>query len=146
MADYVSKYTGSEVDGILDEAIELPQATSDDRGKFLKYGQTGLEWDYIGGSSNASNGDVLKYSYNSGPYWDANPVPEPGYAVDKLLLVYDTEDNIRWQEFIDAMPELPYDNFTRSDEMCIFCGDSSSKGWVTLTDFIGYLNERMNNQ
>lgn len=36
MADYVSKYTGSEVDGILDDAIELPQATSNDNGKFLK--------------------------------------------------------------------------------------------------------------
>ena len=45
MADYVSKYTGSEVDGILDEAIELPQGTSSDDGKFLKYSSnSGLIW------------------------------------------------------------------------------------------------------
>ena len=41
MADYVSKYTGSEVDGILDEAIELPQSSYADEGKVLIINSTG---------------------------------------------------------------------------------------------------------
>lgn len=41
MADYVSKYTGSEVDGILDEAIELPQSSYADEGKILTVNSTG---------------------------------------------------------------------------------------------------------
>ena len=41
MADYVSKYTGSEVDGILDEAIELPQSSQADEGKILTVNSTG---------------------------------------------------------------------------------------------------------
>ena len=41
MADYVSKYTGNEVDGILDEAIELPQASSSDEGKVLTINNAG---------------------------------------------------------------------------------------------------------
>ena len=113
MADYTSKFTGSEIDGILDEAIELPTFDqSNDVGKILVIGEQGLEWDSVpssndetlslpsyagcnggdilmlqtGGTSdpgwyslsevlsqsnNATDGDVLKYSSNTGVYWDA---------------------------------------------------------------------------
>ena len=98
MADYVSKYTGSEVDGILDEAIELPQATSSDEGKFLKYDSGSVIWDslpeglpthhnstynnsiltidnygnvdWYRSGVEGSDGQYLKYSENSGIIWD----------------------------------------------------------------------------
>ena len=107
MADYVSKYTGSEVDGILDEAIELPQGTSSDDGKFLKYSSnSGLIWDstfktlpiYNNETKQNDNYDVyplsssgadayLKWSSNSGEFcWDNNVLPVPPND-DKYILV-----------------------------------------------------------
>ena len=74
MADYVSKYTGSEVDGILDEAIELPQSTNNDAGKVLTINSTGEPvWrtPSNGGidTTGAQDGNYLKYSEDSGTYW-----------------------------------------------------------------------------
>ena len=46
MADYVSKYTGSEVDNILDEAIELPGLSDANYGDVLTYDEEeeGVVW------------------------------------------------------------------------------------------------------
>ena len=99
MADYVSKYTGNEVDGILDEAIELPQATSDDNGKFLKYDSGSVIWDNPIDTSNASDGDVLKYNSNYGFTWDSLseglPVHNNG-EFDSSILTINNYGDVAW--------------------------------------------------
>lgn len=75
MADYVSKYTGSQVDGILDEAIELPVIDNADRddGKVLTYSaESGIIWANAQSNINtdsATDGSFLKYSNSSGTFW-----------------------------------------------------------------------------
>lgn len=44
MADYVSNYTGAEIDGILEDAIELPEYDDDNIDMFLVCAGTHVEW------------------------------------------------------------------------------------------------------
>ena len=143
MADYTSKFTGSEIDGILDEAIELPTFDqSNDVGKILVIGEQGLEWDSVpssndetlslpsyagcnggdilmlqtGGTSdpgwyslsevlsqsnNATDGDVLKYSSNTGVYWDAEFSIDTSNAHDGDILKYSSDSGLQWGDNID---------------------------------------------
>ena len=99
MADYVSKYTGNEVDGILDEAIELPQGSSNDNGKFLKYDSGGVIWDNPIDTSNASDGDVLKYNSNYGFTWDSLPEGLPVHnngEFDSSILTINNYGDVAW--------------------------------------------------
>ena len=83
MADYISKYTGDEVDNILDEAIELPNFSSSDTGKFLvvadsstEGGYPVLHWEDVFNFDYGSEGDFLvKAVYNNQPTlsWTAIP-------------------------------------------------------------------------
>ena len=110
MADYVSKYTGSQLENVLDNAIELPAKTQNDRSKALIINSYGnIEWNYVipletsnksnvegkvlmcvygsdehvgimdwqtvvgvPSTANANDGDILKYSSDTGIYWDSN--------------------------------------------------------------------------
>lgn len=109
MADYVSKYTGNEVDGILDEAIELPQASSSDEGKVLTVNSTGEpSWQtpnslpmYVDNSGeNSDIGKCLIIKQNEGPVWD-NPIDTSG-ASDGNVLKYDQYNGIIWDNPIDT--------------------------------------------
>ena len=107
MADYVSKYTGSEVDGILDDAIELPQATSNDNGKFLKINDQGEliwqdipDWVFTEGES----GQYLRMTGSTAhPGWDNadDPLPSRTLANDGDVLKYNN-DGLEWSPLIDT--------------------------------------------
>ena len=106
MADYVSKYTGSEVDGILDEAIELPQGSSEDVGKFLKYGNNGLEWDNPIDTRYAHADEFLKYDEYGNLIWET-PLPVfTSYDEGQVLKVVAGNDegtfNVDWEDPIDT--------------------------------------------
>ena len=107
MADYVSKYDGSEVEGILDEAIELPQATSEDEGKFLKINDQGeLIWQYIPDwvFTEGESGQYLRMTGSTAhPGWDNadDPLPSRTLANDGDVLKYNG-DGLEWSPLIDT--------------------------------------------
>ena len=154
MADYVSKYTGSEVDGILDEAIELPQCTDEDVGKFLKYGDNGLEWNSINGlpayscedchsilvinaaanptwleSYDASYGDVLKYN-GSGFEW--GPSIDIDNAHDGDFLKYERNGGLTWENPIDT-------TYANDGEFLKYSSTTGVMWTDPPTDSFGYL-------
>ena len=191
MADYVSKYTGSQVDGILDDAIELPQHSSSDSGKVLVVNSTGdavwrtptllaagtldelnflgydentgnMKWHHIG-SNSPSTGDILTYTDDSGYYWDSI-IPSTNQANDGDFLRYESNGGVSWQslyltEFIDTSNASGGEFLTYSGQSGIwlypnpldttntngneFLKNSSNSGicWAELFDTT-YANER----
>lgn len=81
MGDYISNYTGEQIDNILENAVELPDYDNtsidledgNDIGKVLTVGERELEWKYPINTYGAGNGDCLKYSNDSGLIW-GNPI------------------------------------------------------------------------
>lgn len=110
MADYVSKYTGSQIDGNLDKAAELPTHTNatTDGGKFLKISEndgSSLEWDRINGvpsGAEANDGAFLRVFQDSQGYymtWALDNIPSyDAGEVGKFLTVYSTDgyDGLKW--------------------------------------------------
>lgn len=197
MADYTSKFTGSEIDGILDEAIELPTFDqSNDVGKILVIGEQGLEWDSVpssndetlslpsyagcnggdilmlqtGGTSdpgwyslsevlsqsnNATDGDVLKYSSNTGVYWDAEFSIDTSNAHDGDILKYSSDSGLQWGDNIDissandgdvlkyssntgiywdSIPALPNTSGLNGEHILICADNGAQINWVSTTD------------
>ena len=112
MADYVSNYTGKEIDGILEEAIELPQATSEDEGKVLMINSEGLPtW----GSQSVQSS--LQYDLE-------------GFAGGKIL---GTVGSTAYPGWIDIREVLPtYDtSYSSSDAGKVLTVlDNGALGWV----------------
>ena len=126
MADYVSKYTGSQVDGILDEAIELPEATSRDTGKFLKYNGNALEWGPSIDTSNASANEFLKYNGTGNLVWD-KPVPDfdSSDLYTALMVVYDSgHPTLKWHD--------PFDTSDASNGQFLKYSSTSGVIWDTV--------------
>lgn len=170
MADYVSKYSGSQIDGILDEAIELPSTSgvqgnaflkctapsgiirwvsefngintleAENSGHFLRYGSscgyelhdvylysssanygqflqcsnTGLKWATPTMSNEidttqASDGQFLKYSYNTGLIWDTPSVNAANSASAGQFLKYDEGNGVMWDDLPQNGPEINMD-------------------------------------
>ena len=114
MADYVSNYTGEEIDGILEEAIELPQATSEDEGKVLMINSEGQ------------------------PVWESQDIQSSleydleGFADGKFLGTVGSTAHPGWVD-ISEMPIFPsYDNSYSSSDAgkVLTILDNGSLGWV----------------
>lgn len=130
MADYVSKYTGSQVDGILDEAIELPPVTSADNEKVLKYStKDGIHWGNPIAAMPCGGVGYLTSTYGT-VSWSDLPVPEYNSSDSgKILAVNSTGNNIEW---INRFPE-----YNSSDSGKILAVNGNSVEWIN-NDFSSF--------
>lgn len=137
MANYVSNYTGAEVDAILTKADSIPAPTAQDIDKILAVGANGLEWAENTGSSSvlpeydfADGGKILAVTSANGEpelIWENNiQVPSPVNNNGKILKVINADGTMSWQTESTGIP-----SHSQSDEGKILGISNNVVTWIT---------------
>ena len=134
MADYVSKYNGSQVDSILDKAIGLPRTADAHQGDVLMYTvNTAIEWASVFPSTaNVPNGNVLSYDSTNGINWNKvqpNSIDTTN-AINGYCLTYISEaDSVVWS------PALPSTADAETNYV-LALGNSGTPQWVDIQSLL----------
>lgn len=137
MANYVSNYTGAEVDAILTKADTIPVPTAQDIDKVLAVGANGIEWAEGAGSSSAlpeynfaDGGKILAVSSESGEpelVWENNvKVPSAVNNNGKILKVVNDNGTINWEPESTGIP-----SYSQADEGKVLGISSNVVTWIT---------------
>ena len=141
MADYTSKFTGSEIDGILDEAIELPSVEDLTGNNLLQYDSNSgsVAWqdptqivdNVLANVEGANSGYVLKYANDTNHlYWEAEYSIDTSEADDGDVLKYSSSTGIYW----DSIPALPNTSGLNGEHILICADNGAQINWVSTTD------------
>lgn len=139
MANYVSNYTGQQIDTILTKADTIPSPTAQDVNKILSVGQNGIEWIENNGGSNSSelpeydlaeSGKILAVTSENGEpelTWENyTPIPDAKNKQGKILKVTNDNGTLAWQTENTGIP-----SYSDSDEGKVLGILNYAATWIT---------------